>query len=112
MAHAGTGEFYTGITLGHGWRSTLSGRISSGSGLCSAMWLTFLQRRRLGNSNIASAGLFCDMAQGHIASLPVILIETVRLCRHASGGGGTCGVSTSKLVDTRCIRTTRTYNCE
>ena len=103
---------YIGFTLDHGWRSTLSGRVSFGNKLCCAMWLTFRMRKRLGNSNIISAGSFCGTAQGRTASLPDILIETVHLHRHVPGSGGTCGVSTFKLVDMRCIRTTRTYACE
>ena len=105
-------KFCIGFTLDHGWWNTLSGRVSFTSELCCAMWLTVLMRQRLGSLNIANASLFRGTAQGHTASLPVILIETVRLRRHVSGSGGTCGVSTSKVVDTRCTHTTRTYDCE
>ena len=101
-----------GFTLDRGWRSTLGGRVLFGNELCNAMWLTFRMRKRLGNSSIVSAGPFFGTAQGRTASLPDILIATVHLHRHVPGGGGTCGVSTFKLVDMRCIRTTRTYACE
>ena len=81
-----------------------------------ALWptagLNFLMQKRLRSSNIVSAGLSCATAQGRTASLPDIRIENVHMQRHVSGSGGTCGVSTFKLVDMRCIRTTRTYACE
>ena len=108
----GLGTSYVGFTLGRGWRNTLSGRVSLDSELCYAMWLTFLMRKRLGSLNIVNAGLLCGTAESQTASLLDIPIGTVLLRRHVSGSVGTCGSSIFRLVDTRCIRTTRTHACE
>ena len=44
-------------------------------------------------------GLSCDTGRVHTAFSPGTPAEAPRLRRHVSDNGGTCGVSTSKLVD-------------
>ena len=75
------------------------------------MWWIFPGRKRLGNSRIVITGLFCDTERDRTAFSPGTPTATTRRHRHVSDNGGTCGVSTSKLVDMQSIRTTRIYDC-
>ena len=63
-----------------------------------------------GNSRIVSAGLFCGTGRVHTAFSPGTPTMTAHLHRYVSDNGGTCGVSTSKLLNIKCIRTIRTYD--
>ena len=74
------------------------------------MWWISEAQKRPGNWRIVIAGLFSDTGRVHTVFSPGTPAETPRLHRHVFDNGGARGVSTSRLVDMRCIHTTHIYD--
>ena len=109
MAHPGTGDVLYWFHSRSRLADSAQWPCLFGSGPWFVMWWTFQGRKRLGTLRIVIAGLFCGMGRVHTAFSPGTPTETAHLHRHVSDNGGTCGVSTSKLLTERTRHTQRGF---